>query len=89
MDENNEMGFRVDSDGVYWNVIGLIQSHHRIKPDVITDKIVSQFGLRPFRYIPEPGKKADFYSWHPTHSMHAPMKFGSCSRKFRRQKMLS
>jgi hypothetical protein len=72
MDESNQMGFRVDSDGVYWHVIELIQSHHRIKPDVITDKIVSQFGSRPFGYVPVPGKNPDFYSWYPNHSMHTP-----------------
>lgn len=67
-----ELGFRVESDGIYWDVIEIAQSHHGIGPDTYTKEVLSQFGIRPFRYHPEIGYKPDWDDWHATHSMHSP-----------------
>jgi len=67
-----ELGFRVESDGIYWTAIEIAQSHHGIQPDTFTKEVLSQFGTRPYRYHPEPGYKPNWDDWHAMHSMHSP-----------------
>ena len=73
MEGEHEMGFDVESDGVYWDVIELICAHHGVRAETITDKAISHFGNRPFRYVPERGRETrDFWQWNPMHSMQTP-----------------
>jgi hypothetical protein len=53
-----DVGFRVDNDGVYWDVIELAWKHLGVVPDQITEVALSAFGTRPYRYHPprKPGK---------------------------------
>lgn len=67
-----DVGFRVESDGIYWDVIDVARNHHGIPPDRITDSILSQFGHRPYRYRPVAGHSRGGDDWYPNHSMHTP-----------------
>jgi len=49
-----KVGFRVDNDGVYWDVIELAWKHLGVVPNTITDVALSAFGTRPYRYFPHP-----------------------------------
>ncbi len=49
-----DVGFRVDSDGVYWDVIEAAWKHLGVVPGTITDVALSAFGTRPYRYHPPP-----------------------------------
>lgn len=51
-DGESDLDFRVDSDGVYWDVIELIWKHHRVVPNVISSVAISGFGTKPYRYSP-------------------------------------
>lgn len=58
-----DLGFRVDSDGVYWDVIELAWKRLGVVPNTITDVALSAFGVRPYRYQPRPGpgkSRADY-----------------------------
>ncbi len=46
-----EFGFRVDSDGVYWDVVDVAFRHLKVAPDEITEVAFSAFGKSPFRYV--------------------------------------
>src|SRR5262245_45812126 len=65
-----DLGFRVDSDGVYWDVINLITKWLGDQPEAPGKSAMSRFGTVPFRYHPpeQPGSS----DWFPTHSMHPP-----------------
>ena len=63
-----DVGFRVDSDGVYWDVINLIVGRLGDRPEVPGKSAMSRFGTVPFRYHP-PARSSD---WSPMHSMHPP-----------------
>ena len=76
-----DVGFRVDDDGIYWDVIEIAWKHLGVPTGVINDTTLSTFGTRPFRYFPVPkAKKKSWFSfgsgndddWTPMHSMHAP-----------------
>src|SRR5262245_25906106 len=49
------LDFRVDSDGVYWDVIELAWKHLGVVPNTISDVALSTFGTRPYRYRPPTG----------------------------------
>ncbi|MCI0638759.1 MAG: hypothetical protein L0Y72_03210 [Gemmataceae bacterium] len=57
------LDFRVDNDGVYWDVIEVGWKHLGVVPYTITDVALSAFGTRPFRYhqSPKPNKSRDEY----------------------------
>jgi hypothetical protein len=50
-----DVGFRVDNDGVYWDVIELAWKHLGVVPGTVTEVALSAFGTRPYRYHPRPG----------------------------------
>lgn len=54
--DNNvlDLGFRVESDGIYWDVINVAFAKLKIPQETINDKALSTFGQRPFRYCPAP-----------------------------------
>lgn len=45
-----DVGFRVDSDGVYWDVIELAWKRLGVVPGQISNVALSAFGKRPYRY---------------------------------------
>lgn len=58
-----DVGFRVDNDGVYWDVIELAWKHLGVVPNRISEVALSAFGTRPYRYHQPPGpgaSRADF-----------------------------
>ena len=67
-----DLGFRVESDGVSWEVIELAARHHGIQGSGITEAILSHFGKRPYRFHPPAGWRPTFGGWMPYHSMHTP-----------------
>ena len=69
---DKEMGFEVESDGIYWDVIELAQKHHKLPQNYITDHLLTHFGHRLYRYHPDPEKRLAFDGWVPYHSMHTP-----------------
>jgi hypothetical protein len=79
------VGFRVDHDGVYWDVLQLAWEHFNVGPDQISPNVaLSTFGKCPFRYrhppdigTPAPGGEEDDYGNEWTgHSMHTPDEVG-------------
>jgi hypothetical protein len=50
-----DVGFRVDSDGVYWDVIEMAWKKLGVVPKVISNVAMSAFGTRPYRYHPPAG----------------------------------
>jgi hypothetical protein len=48
--ETLDVGFRADSDGVYWDVIELAWKRLSVVPNTISDIALSAFGTRPYRY---------------------------------------
>jgi hypothetical protein len=48
-----DVGFRVDNDGVYWDVMELAWKQLGVVPGQISDVALSAFGYRPYRYHPE------------------------------------
>lgn len=82
-ERSDDMGFAVESDGVYWDVIATALVHHNIPSRHITESVLSHFGARPYRShppSPQPGCLSlllifsVFYRpvWVPNHSMHTP-----------------
>ncbi len=51
--EGFDLGFRVDNDGVYWDVIELAWKQLGVVPGQISDVAFSAFGHRPYRYQAE------------------------------------
>jgi hypothetical protein len=49
-----DVGFRVDNDGIYWDVIEIAWKYHGIVPHSITAVALSTFGNRPYRYLQTP-----------------------------------
>lgn len=66
------LDFRVDSDGIYWDLIELAREHYNVPPNAVNEVALSAFGLQPFRYVPVPPSAAPWEDWHPMHSMHTP-----------------
>lgn len=66
-----DVKFRVESDGIYWDVIEIAYRHHGL-PGRITGAILSHFGTRPYRYFQPPDYIPSLRSWMPYHSMHTP-----------------
>lgn len=52
--EDIDVDFRVDSDGIYWDVIELAWKKLGVVPNTVTDVALSAFGTRPYRYHPRP-----------------------------------
>jgi len=65
-----DLAFRVESDGVYWDVIDFARRELRVPPNKVTAVALSAFGTRPFRH-PTAGRSGDD-GWAPMHSMHPP-----------------
>lgn len=65
-----DIEFRVDSDGVYWDVIDLILTELGDQPETPGESAMSRFGTVPFRYHPV-ARSPQAY-WHPMHSMNPP-----------------
>lgn len=74
-EEGIDVGFRVDSDGVYWDVIEIAMSHLGQRSGVVA---LSAFGTRPYRYFPGPNPNTPSFAeedegdWSPMHSLHTP-----------------
>jgi hypothetical protein len=81
------VGFRVDHDGVYWDVLELALRHLNVERDQIKpDVALSTFGKRPYRYHlstaaeksrgNEDGDDEEFddygMDWHEMQSLHTP-----------------
>lgn len=64
-----ELGFRVESDPVYWDVIDSARGHYGDfrRPD--PGLALARFGERPFRYEPPAGTEGESFR---NHSMHPP-----------------
>lgn len=54
--EDIDVGFDAESDGIYWDGIELAWKHLRVVPNTVTDVSLSAFGTRPYRYVPPSGK---------------------------------
>ncbi|MFO0930950.1 MAG: hypothetical protein U0736_28630 [Gemmataceae bacterium] len=54
-DDAVDVDFRVDSDGVDWDVIELAWKHLGVVPSTVSAVAMSTFGIRPFRYHPPAG----------------------------------
>lgn len=67
-DDAVDVGFRVDSDGVYWDVIDIVCADIKKRADPNAEIAMQAFGNRPFRCGVDPGGG----EWSPMHSMHAP-----------------
>lgn len=63
--------FRVDSDGVYWDVINLIVKRLGDQPERPGKSAMSRFGTVPFR-CPATARQRYSSYWTPMHSMHPP-----------------
>jgi len=70
-EEDLGIGFRVDSDGVYWDVMNLIVERLDDRPETPGKSAMSRFGTVPFRCPALAGQRYASY-WTPMHSMHAP-----------------
>lgn len=51
--EEIDVGFRAESDGIYWDVLELAWKQLGVVPGQITDVALAAFGYRPYRYHPE------------------------------------
>lgn len=51
--EGIELGFRVDNDGISWDVMELAWKELGVVPGQISDVAISAFGYRPYRYHPD------------------------------------
>jgi hypothetical protein len=65
------LGFRVDSDGVYWDVVDLVVEGLGDRPATPGKSAMSRFGTVPFRCPTPPRQRYSSY-WTPMHSMHPP-----------------
>jgi hypothetical protein len=52
MDDDSDLGFRVDHDGVYWDVVERAWKHLGVPANGVTSVAFSAFGRKPFRYHP-------------------------------------
>jgi hypothetical protein len=67
------VGFRVDHDGIYWDVLALARKQLNVAPDQFSpDVALSAFGVRAYRYHPRTDVAGDLFAWRPLHSMHTP-----------------
>jgi hypothetical protein len=69
--EDLGIDFRVDSDGVYWDVINLIVERLGDRPETPGRSAMSRFGTVPLR-CPAPPRRRYASYWTPMHSMHPP-----------------
>jgi hypothetical protein len=77
-----DVGFRVDNDGIYWDVIHVAWKELGVPQGTVNDVALSTFGTRPFRYHPRPTPKKKPWlgfgsgggddEYTPMHSMHMP-----------------
>jgi hypothetical protein len=66
------LGFRVDSNGVYWDVIDIACKALGHPPNPNKAVALRAFGDRPFRYYPPARRGSSFDDYDPMHSMHPP-----------------
>jgi hypothetical protein len=67
------LGFRVDSDGVYWDVIDIACRALGRPRNPNMAVALAAFGSRPFRYYPPARRRPSFDDdYDPMHSMHTP-----------------
>lgn len=78
------IGFREESEGVYFDVITLIVSRLGDSPGTPGKSAMSRFGAIPFRYQPPAvPPKLDWSDWRPMHSMHSPDEVGQMLSELR------
>ncbi len=69
----NGVGFRVDHDGIYWDVIALARKHLHVPPNQFSPEVeLSAFGERAYRHHPPTEGPGDVFDWRPMHSLHTP-----------------
>lgn len=67
------LGFRCETnEGLYWDVIDIIRTHHQVAPNTMNEKVISQFGTKPLHANLEPEQASGFAAWMPYFSMHLP-----------------
>ncbi len=82
--DRKTVGFRVDNDGIYWDLLELAWKLLKVEPNqIVPDVALSAFGRRPYHYHPptdtadkegdEPEDDDESYGdeWS-AHSMHTP-----------------
>ncbi len=69
--EDLNIGFRVDCDGVYWDVINQIVRQLGDRPEKPGKSAMSRFGTVPLRCSAPPRQEKRSY-WTSMHSMHSP-----------------
>ena len=75
MEEGHGVGYEPEREldaFVYWDVIRIIRKFHDIPSDKVTDKIISRFGMTPYRGMPDQSKVLGLETWAPMHSLHLP-----------------
>jgi hypothetical protein len=71
--DRDAVGFRVEHDGIYWDVLELAKKLLNLPPNRFSpDVALSGFGERAYCYHLPTDVAADFFSWRPMHSMHTP-----------------
>jgi len=78
--EDLDVGFDVENDGIYWDVIEIAWKRLGVKPYRVDGNAISTFGVRPFRYTQAPPKRSFLSAlglgggdgWRAMHSMHPP-----------------
>ncbi|QDV56373.1 DUF7691 family protein [Rosistilla oblonga] len=79
-DELNPFGFECESDGVYWNIVSEAIAHHDQPKNQLTEKEITHFGARPFRYWHT--GRLNWDAWQPMHSMHSPAEVVALAEQF-------
>lgn len=72
--EGLDLGFRMDSEGVYWDVIELALKHLGVVPYQVSEAALSGFGTRPYRYYPKPGGVLTREQYEQTEDRRAGLK---------------
>jgi len=85
LQESDSFGFRLDGDdSIYWPVIERACEFHSVEPRTINEKAVSTFGMRPYRFIPEPHyQRQSADGFVPMHSLHDPAEVRQMLQEFR------
>jgi hypothetical protein len=73
------VGYRVDFEPVYWDVIDLARRHHGLSGDADPTHVLSRFGMGGYRYHPPRLDRPInmFEDWRPMHSVHPAEEVGA------------